>query len=151
MFTGLPTATVRALQRGAPDSYGHPPERHTSDGEGNPCRHCLCMIEEGAEMLVLAHRPFERSHAYAETGPIFLHARECEPFTGDGVPEIAVSPRYLLRGYGADERIVYGTGGVVAREDVAARAAELLTHEDVAFVHVRSSRNNCWQARAERG
>ena len=147
MFTGLPTATVRVLQRGAPDSYGHPPERHTSDGEGNPCRHCLRMIEEGAAMLVLAHRPFERSHAYAETRPIFLHARECEPFTGEGVPEIAVSPRYLLRGYGADERIVYGTGGVVEREALAERAAELPARDDVAFVDMRSASNNCWQAR----
>ena len=53
-FTPLPTATVRALQSGGPDAYGQPPERHVSDGGGNPCRHCLRMIPAGAPMLVLS-------------------------------------------------------------------------------------------------
>ena len=94
----------------APDANGRPPERAVSDGDGNPCRHCLAMIEEGAEMLVLAHRPFATVNPYAEVGPIFLHARECEPFRGKGAPPVLASPTYLVRGYGADERIVYGTG-----------------------------------------
>ena len=148
-FKGLPTPTVRALQRGATDANGQPPERATSDGDGNPCRHCLQMIATGEEMLVLAHRPFETVQPYAEVGPIFLHARPCEPYGGDGaaLPPVLDSPAYLLRGYGPDERIVYGTGGVVAREGIAARATELLADGRVTFVDVRSAVNNCWQAR----
>ena len=146
-FTGLPTATVRALPRGGPDSNGQPPERATSDGDGNPCRHCLAMIEKGAPMLILGHRPFETVHPYAEVGPIFLHARECEAYDGEATPEIVVSPTYILRGYGPDERIVYGTGGVVAKADLPARAKTLLADKRVKFVDMRSARNNCWQAR----
>ena len=38
-FTPIPTETVRALQAGGPDANGQLPERHVSDGGGNPCRH----------------------------------------------------------------------------------------------------------------
>lgn len=164
-FTGLPTQTVRALQNGAVDANGQPPERAISDGEGNPCRHCLRMIEGGEEMLVLAHRPFETINPYAEVGPIFLHARECQPYGGNGetlppdlspglspgLPPVLDSPRYILRGYGENERIVYGTGGVVERGEIADRAQTLLSDERVRFVDVRSASNNCWQARVRQG
>lgn len=61
------------------------------------------------------------------------------------------SPEYIVRGYGTDDRIVYGSGGVVAREAFTARAAELLANPAIAYVHVRSARNNCYQCRVERG
>jgi hypothetical protein len=109
------------------------------------------MIPDGAGMLVLAHRPFGPLQPYAETGPIFLCAEDCAAGGGGEVPEILVSPDYIVRGYGADERIVYGTGGVVATGWIPGRAAELLADARVAFVHVRSARNNCFQLRIERG
>lgn len=150
-FMPIPTETVRAYQAGGVDSYGLLPERKLSDGGGNPCRHCLRMIPEGKGMLVLAHRPFGSVQPYAETGPIFLCADECEAGGGADMPEILASSDYIVRGYGADERIVYGTGGVVPTERIPARAAELLEMPGVDFVHVRSARNNCFQLRIERG
>jgi len=151
-FVALRTDLVRALQAGGPDANGQPPEKVLVEGGGNPCRHCLRMIEPGAPMLVLAHRPFPGPQPYAEIGPIFLHAAPCARATpGAALPEILASPDYILRGYGADDRIVYGSGGVVARARIAARAAELLADPDIAYVHVRSARNNCYQCRVERG
>ena len=150
-FVPIPTEIVRACQAGGVDSYGLLPERRVSDGGGNPCRHCLRMIPEGAGMLVLAHRPFGALQPYAETGPIFLCADACAAGGGEEVPEILASPDYILRGYGPDERIVYGTGGVVPTGRIAARAEEVLAMPGVAFVHVRSARNNCFQVRMERG
>ena len=150
-FFPIPTEIVRACQAGSVDSYGLLPERRVSDGGGNPCRHCLQMIPEGAGMLVLAHRPFGSLQPYAETGPIFLCADACEAGGGEEVPEILASPDYIVRGYGPDERIVYGTGGVVPTGWIAARAEEVLAMPGVAFVHVRSARNNCFQVRVERG
>jgi hypothetical protein len=149
-FVPIPTDTARAYQAGGVDSYGLLPERQVSDGGGNPCRHCLRMIPEGAGMLVLAHRPFGSLQPYAETGPIFLCAERCEAGGGAEVPEILASSDYIVRGYGADERIVYGTGGVVETTAIPARAETLLAMPAVDFVHVRSSRNNCFQLRIER-
>jgi hypothetical protein len=149
-FTPIPTAIVRAYQSGAPDANGQIPERHISDGNGNPCRHCLRMIPKGAPMLVLAHRPFPAPQPYAELGPIFLCADPCEAGGGDVLPEILNSPDYIVRGYGPDDRIVYGTGAVVPTVQILAEAGARLADERVAYVHVRSARNNCFQVRIDR-
>ena len=149
-FVAIPTDAVRAYQAGGPDANGQVPERKVSDGGGNPCRHCLKLIPEGAGMLVLAHRPFPAPQPYAEVGPIFLCADACEAGGGEAVPEMLASSDYIVRGYGADDRIVYGTGGVVATGAIPARAGELLSDPQVAYVHVRSARNNCYQVRIER-
>lgn len=149
-YVAIPTEVVRAYQAGGPDANGQRPERAVSDGDGNPCRHCLKMIPRGAAMLVLAHRPFPAPQPYAEVGPIFLCADPCTRGGGEALPGILASPDYIVRGYGADDRIVYGTGGVVATGAIAARAGELLAEERVAYVHVRSARNTCFQLRIER-
>lgn len=150
-FTALPTGMARALQDGGSDAYGHKPENSISDGQGKPCRHCLRQIPKGGEMLILAHRPFDDLHPYAETGPIFLCARHCERGGGRSLPEVLqTSPDYLIKGYSAQDRIVYGTGAVVEAQTLTARAETILDDPGVAYVHVRSSRNNCYLVRIDR-
>lgn len=56
----------------------------------------------------------------------------------------------LVRGYGADERIVYGTGKVVPIGECEGAVAAILADPKVAFVHLRSASNNCYQARVDR-
>ena len=60
------------------------------------------------------------------------------------------TPDYILRGYGHEDRIVYGTGSVVPTASISARAHELLSRDEVAYLHMRSARNNCYQCRVER-
>lgn len=149
-FLPMPTSAARAFQAEGPDAYGLPPERRVSDGDGVPCRHCLTFVPAGAAYLVLAYRPFPELQPFAETGPIFLCAEPCAaPQHAAAMPEILSSPTYILRGYGTDDRIVYGTGGVVPTPSIPDRAAELLTRADVAYVHVRSASNNCYHLRIE--
>ncbi|MDQ6432960.1 DUF1203 domain-containing protein [Mesorhizobium sp. LHD-90] len=151
-FTALPTDAVRALQRGGADAYGFVPERQISDGHGVPCRHCLRTVADGKSYLILAYRPFPALQPYAETGPIFLCAEECDraPET-DVLPDIFRStPDYIVRGYGADDRIVYGTGAVTPTQKICGRAHELFERDDIAYLHVRSAKNNCYQCRIER-
>lgn len=150
-FTPILTPIVRAYQAGGLDANGQSPERSIASGTGNPCRHCLKMIPDGAAMLVLAHRPFSVLQPYAELGPIFLCADECDaPMDRAAMPEMLASPDYIARGYGPDNRIVYGTGGVVPTDQIAAQAAAKLADPRVAYVHVRSARNNCYQVRIDR-
>ena len=148
-FSPFSTPIARAYQSGGLDANGQVPERQISDGDGNPCRHCLNLIPKGAEMLVLAHRPFPAPQPYAEVGPIFLCADACEAGGGEDVPQILESPTYILRGYGRNDRIVYGTGAVVAIETLPEEAARRLADPRVAYVHVRSARNNCFQVRID--
>jgi hypothetical protein len=148
-FSPIPTPIARAYQSGGLDANGQRPERQVSDGDGNPCRHCLQMIPTGAQMLVLAHRPFPAPQPYAEVGPIFLCADACPAGGGDALPAILDSPSYILRGYGPNDRIVYGTGAVVDTQSLQSEAARRLADPRVAYVHVRSARNNCFQVRID--
>jgi hypothetical protein len=150
-YVAIPTETARHYQAGGADANGQLPERVVSEGAGNPCRHCLRMVPPGAGMLILAHRPFPAPQPYAELGPIFLCAEPCPQGGGEALPGMLASPDYIVRGYDADDRIVYGTGGVVATGAILARADTLFADPRVAYLHVRSARNNCYQLRIDRG
>lgn len=152
VFQAMATEEVRRLQAGGPDAYGLAPEQRISEGDGVPCRHCLQDVAVGEAYLILAHRPFPALQPYAETGPIFLHAEPCERAAESAlVPDmLAKRESHLIKGYGADDRIVYGTGQVVASDNLAEATALILERADVAYVHVRSSKNNCFTCRVDR-
>ena len=150
-FVALDRQEAARLRSGGLDANGQPPERHVATGGALPCRHCLEHIAAGESYLILAHRPFPGPQPYAEIGPIFLHAESCRHGGGDDrLPAFLGSASYIVRGYSHEQRIVYGTGGVVPTDGIAMRAAELLADPAVAFVHVRSAANNCYQCRIER-
>ena len=150
-FVALPTATVTALQAGAPDANGQTPEQTISDGDGVPCRHCLGMVGADEDYLILAHRPFTTVQPYAECGPIFLHAAACARYAETAeLPPMLDSAHYILRGYNHAERIIYGTGQIVPTTQIRQHAQDLLERTDVAYIHVRSATNNCFQCRIER-
>jgi len=149
-FTALPTELVRAIRAGAPDANGQPAERAVSNGAGNPCRHCLHEIPAGKAMLILALRPFPALQPYAECGPIFLCADDCPRWQGKGVPPVmAHRKQILIKGYGADDRIAYGTGRIVSAAELPAAAAALFDDRRVAYGHVRSATNNCYTCRID--
>ncbi|PZM11147.1 DUF1203 domain-containing protein [Rhizobium tubonense] len=151
-FTAMPTADAEALWNGDADSYGHLPETMISDGPGHPCRHCLANIDAGEPLLVFAYRPFPDLQPYAETGPIFLHKTPCQRYAAEEImpPVIAGGKDFIVRGYSDNNRIVYGTGAVTPTADIPAYAEELLNREGIAYVHVRSARNNCYQCRIDK-
>lgn len=152
LFHAMPTEDAEAIWAGGKDSYGFSAEKMISDGPGHPCRHCLANVNEGEELYVFAYRPFPELQPYAETGPIFLHARPCRRYQAEEVQPavLQTSKDFILRGYGDNNRIVYGTGAVVLKEDIAKYAEGLLRRDDIAYVHVRSARNNCYQCRIDR-
>lgn len=153
-FVALDTDLVRSLQSDGLDANGQAPERHIAPGSGTPCRHCLKQVKEGDPYLILSHRPFPAPQPYAEQGPIFLHAHaEACPThrPGDAIPDMLASPRYLIRAYGDDDRIIYGTGQIVATADIPNAADDLFADRNIAYIHVRSASNNCYQCRIDRG
>ncbi|WP_421704599.1 DUF1203 domain-containing protein [Aliiroseovarius sp.] len=148
-FHPLPSAEVELIHRTGRDSYANPVERHASAEEGGmPCRHCLQNVPAGQPYLTLAHRPFQGQNPFTETGPIYL----CDPICAAAVPSpeppaFLAADHYILRGYSAEERIVYGTGAVTPRDALADYAAQLLARDDIAFVDLRSASNNCFLCR----
>lgn len=152
LFVPLSDATARHYRQGGADAYGLPPERRISDGSTIPCRHSLTLVPRGTPYLIVAHRPFAGLNPYTETGPIFLGAEDVPgPAPSPELPAFLTSPQYILRGYDLGERIIYGTGAVVALERLIEASAALLARSEVAFVHIRSASNNCFHVRVERG
>jgi len=70
---------------------------------------------------------------------------------GEGLPPVLTEGQEerLIKGYSADDRIVYGTGRIVAPAGLEDAAAATFEDPRVAYVHVRSSRNNCYTCRFE--
>ena len=150
IFLPLDPETVARIRSGGPDANGLPAEHGVSNGTGTPCRCCLRNIPAGEAKLIFAVRPFPALQPYAETGPAFLCARDCPPWTGAGVPPVLTeSPDYLVKGYSNDHRILPGTGRITPAPEVADYTAELLGRPETAFVDIRSARNNCWLTRAK--
>jgi hypothetical protein len=138
------------IRNGGADANGQPALLQTADAGANPCRHCLGLIAEGSPMLVLSWRPFGTVQPYAESGPIFLHAEECERYQSDHLPAwFAHFDPAIVRGYDGDDWIRYETARVVKGEEIAATCESLLENPEVAYVHIRS-KFNCFQCRVAR-
>jgi hypothetical protein len=150
MVRGLETGYVGMIRHDGNDANGQPAVRAVAQGASNPCRHCLRLIAEGDEKLVLAHRPFDRLHPYAEVGPIFLHSDSCERYESDRLPAwFAFLQPAIIRGYGHDDWIRYETGNVVPGGELAAVCEQILSSPEVAYAHIRS-KFNCFQCRVDR-
>jgi len=147
---GIDTAYVNAMRSGGTDANGQAAVVTPARGAANPCRHCLGLIAEGEQKLVLGYRPFSRLQPYAEVGPIFLHAKECDRYESDQLPAwFGYLQPAIIRGYGHDDWIRYETGTVVPGEQLAAVCDEILSKPEVAYVHIRS-KYNCFQCRVDR-
>lgn len=147
---GIPTAEVERLRNGGPDANGQPALVRAAEGVANPCRHCLGLIAEGERKLVLGYRPFANPQPYAEIGPIFLHESACERYESDALPGwFAFLDPAVVRGYDADDWILYETGQVVSGPELGGVCRDILGDPKVAYVHIRS-KYNCFQCRVDR-
>jgi len=152
-FNPIPTAFAQSIWKGGLDANSMKAEHHISDGNGVPCRHCLCQVAAGDAYLILAYRPFPAPQPYAEIGPIFLHAEPCLAYEDrENTPAMFLGgePR-IVRGYDGEDRIVYDTGRIVRPEEIVSYARDLLSNPEIAYIHVRSSMNNCFSFRIDRG
>ena len=150
-FIAIGSRQAERLRAGATDANSQPAEIAISDGDGNPCRHCLAEIARDQPMLILAHRPFDSLQPYAEVGPIFLCAQACERHDENaGMPVLYRDRQMLIRGYDRAERIVYGSGKTIPMHAIEAQANQLFADPAIAFIHVRSPTNNCYHFRIER-
>ena len=150
--TPIPTEHAKSFWLGEADANGQTPERHISNGDGIPCRHCLSKVMPGQPYLALSYRPFIELQPYAECGPIFLHAEPCSAYQETAsIPAMILNgePR-IVRGYDAADRIIYGTGKIVEAGDIEHYAQILFNNVNITYIHVRSSQNNCYTFRIDR-
>jgi hypothetical protein len=110
---------------------------------GAPLRCCLRDSRPGERIVLASVTPPGPQGAYAESGPVFLHADPCHGPDHPGYPDEFRRRLQVFRAYSAEGRIVGGR--VVRPEDhQEAVAEELLAEADVAYLHSRNVIHGCY-------
>jgi hypothetical protein len=145
------TTTTALRIRALPADLGRraPSGSARTDLDGVPLRCCLRDSRAGEEVVLVSAMPPGPRGAYAESGPVFVHAGDCAGPGHAGYPDDWRSRRQVFRAYGHDGTIV---GGEVVepgsgQEEAAAR---LLADPAVAFLHTRNVVHGCYMLRVDR-
>ncbi len=132
---------IRAAGR---DEAGNPLEVQVHADGGAPLRCCLREARAGERLLLIAYTPPGTAGAYAERGPVFIHAARCEGYLAAGQypPGLAHRPQ-VVRAYDRQGRIA---DGVLAADGRQAQRviAELLARPGVELVHLRNVGYGCY-------
>lgn len=147
-ITSLPRDLVERIRTTLRDDLGNTLHVRRDDAR-HQCRSCLRLTEPGEGFIALSHRPFASQHPFAESGPVYLHERECEPWARPGAwPDEFPRNEVVLRAYGTNEEIA--DARFVGRHAVEEVVAEMLANERVAFLHARNSTYGCFMFRVDR-
>jgi hypothetical protein len=142
-FSALPATDLERIRALGVDDFGNDlVVTVNQDAGGTPLRCCLREADVGERVALLAWRPAPQPGAYAEVGPVFVHAQSCPGWSGVGYPEGFRHRQQLLRAYDA-------AGQAVHNEVVDGTSAEgvlerLRARPDVRYVHSRNPLAGCY-------
>lgn len=134
------------------DQGGNPIEPFIDRHGGWPLRCCLDDSCAGDKIAIIAWSPFPWKGAYAETGPIVVHAEGCAGSTvSDRLPPELDARPMTLRPYGADHRIAYEkVRHVPEGKSLTAHVRGLLDDPGIEIVHGRNMTGGCFSFQANR-
>lgn len=150
-ISALPPQDMDRIRGRGVDDFGNPLVVMTQQDEGGvPLRCCLREAAIGERYALIAWQPAEVGGAYAEVGPVFIHAERCGGYAElDAYRAAFRRRRQILRAYDADgwqveNRLVDGSEaeGVIT---------ELFARPDIAIVHSRNVLAGCYMFRISRG
>lgn len=168
-YTPLPIPETALKELRVVDDAGRPLRPYTAreDGVpltcvGSPLRCCLRTVRPGERVALVSYAPLRRwaaetgadPGAYDESGPVFIHADECEGSTGGaGYPFARPGALRTLRRYDAEGHIAGGSPFEIPPDadrgfDEALDAA--FAHPEVALVHVRALEYGCFHFEVRR-
>lgn len=139
IITSLPASLAAGAARTWVDDEG-----------GAPLRCCLRDSVPGERVALVAVTPPGPSGAYAERGPVFLHADGCSGPVTAGYPEDFRARAQVFRAYDAAGAIVGGEV-VPPGDDQEAIAERLLARPGVAFLQTRNVVHGCYMLTVRRG
>src|SRR5713226_3006257 len=123
--------------------YGFPAQCEMAAGRA-PCRHCLKLIRPNEEELILfTYDAFHGQGVPPMPGPVYIHAKACESFAGDGeIPTEYLGQPLTFEAFGADrERLAEKRVNGGGEEEVL---RELFASGETKYVHVRSTSAGCF-------
>jgi hypothetical protein len=138
----IPPAELARIRAAGHDTQGDPFTAREADG-AEPLRCCLRLARAGERIALIAYRPTGTAGAYAENGPVFVHAEPCEGYPTDGgwPPEFR-DRQQVLRAYDAMGRIADAilVEGTEAEDGIA----KLLADPEHVVVHSRNVLYGCY-------
>ena len=146
----IPTEVAEHVRRtGKSPNYGFPAHREVAAGRA-PCRHCLQLIRQNQEELLLfTYDPFRELGQPPLPGPVYIHAEKCLRHPdGDAIPEAYHGRLLTLEGFGTDRALLKEIRVSGGEEQKVAE--ELFNDSGVHYVNVRSTEAGCFLFRLER-
>ena len=144
IFEPIPPAELQEIRAAGTDEAGNRLAVQADTTGGSPLRCCLRESAPGERLLLIAYTPPGTSGAYAERGPVFIHADPCGGYlTPDQYPPGLSHRQQVARAYDQDGRIV---DGVLASDGEHAMTVirRLLARPDVTLVHLRNVGYGCY-------
>jgi len=116
--------------------------------ESSPCRHCLRWAQPGERVILFPYTAIPSGHPYSETGPIFVHANDCQRYSSTNEYPADFRDGRVLRAYDSNYNII--DAQVVNGSEPEAVIESLFQNADTAFVDVRSVTRGCFTFRVQR-
>lgn len=142
------------IRQSRKDEFGNDVVEQIAAGYG-PCRVSLAPFKPGVDSrLLFSHSPFTKRNAFDQNGPVFIHAKEVEPYSNihrfpPAIKADKVNFPLSLIGYSADQRMVYTR--LVGDADVDELIVRIFDeHPEVEFLHARNAEACCYICRIER-
>jgi hypothetical protein len=151
VFEPIPAGRLDELRAAAVDEAGNRLTAQTDTDGGSPLRCCLRESAPGERVLLIAYTPPGTRGAYAERGPVFIHAEPCGGYlTPDRYPPALRHRQQVVRAYDREGRIADGVL-VGDGEQAMTVISELLARPDVMLVHLRNVGYGCYNFAVRRG
>lgn len=142
------------IRQSKKDDFGNEVIEQIATGYG-PCRVSLQPFEPGVDRrLLLSHSPFTEQNAFNQNGPIFIHAKEVEPYNDvhrfpPAIKADKVNFPLSLIGYNSKQRMVFTK--LVGDADVDALIVRIFEENPkVEFLHARNAEACCYICKVER-
>ena len=142
--TEIADAARRVVNAGAADHA-----LITVDSPGSsPCRHCLRWAQPGERVILFPYAAIPHGHPYSETGPIFVHANECQRYSATNEYPADFRNGRVFRAYDSNYKIIDAQALNGSEPEVVIE--NLFQNPDTEFVDVRSITRGCFTFRVLR-
>jgi Protein of unknown function (DUF1203) len=142
--TEIAEAARHAVEAGASD---HAIVSADSPGS-SPCRHCLRWAQPGERVILFPYAAIPSGRPYSETGPIFVHADQCQRYSATNEYPADFRHGRVFRAYDAKYKII--DAQIMNGSEPEAVIESLFQNPDTAFVDVRSVTHGCFTFRVQR-
>jgi hypothetical protein len=143
-YLAIPAEELDAIRMAGRDEAGNVLEIKVPAEGGAPLRCCLREARAGERLLLIAYTPPGTAGAYAERGPVFIHAEHCDGYlTPHHYPPGLIGRQQVVRAYDRQGRIA---DGVLVADGHQAQGVitGLLTRPGIALVHLRNVGYGCY-------